>query len=143
MQTKPEIYHCVSLKNQMSNKFLIFVFQDICGRRFKWKTLIKSHIKYRHLLGQKFYCEKCPGKEWLYQVSLDHHIKITHQGVSFPCHLCDRVYYSKQGLKFHIAFHDAGYKAEGKRSQLRPESTYQKAREYKLRRKMKMLALKK
>ena len=58
----------------------------ICGKKFKFESAMKVHVKRAHLKIKDFHCDECD-KSFTSKSNLTTH-KQTHSGEKFPCHIC-------------------------------------------------------
>jgi KRAB domain-containing zinc finger protein len=86
---------------------------DICGKTFHSTNSVTLH-KRIHSRGQRHKCEHCH-KTFIYQGTLDTHIRYTHNKggdgiLLFRCSYCERRFDTKNGLRVHISMSHYDFK---------------------------------
>ncbi|KAH1003741.1 hypothetical protein HUJ04_003611 [Dendroctonus ponderosae] len=84
---------------------VVFHQCEICGKKFRDKSYMDSHIKLIHLKIYNVHCEIC-GKGFLYESQLNKHKHIAHEGrkvniIICPEEGCGKTYTTKEALKYH------------------------------------------
>ena len=72
-----------------------------CGKKLKHQHSLKQHIKQVHLDSDKYKCEIC-GKCFGAPGNLKTHNLFHAKIKKFPCLICEKEFYTKQSLGYHM-----------------------------------------
>ena len=74
---------------------------SICNKKFSTTTTLRSHILTHSLSRVKSHvCEDC-GVKFLQKESLVQHTQAVHEGVRYPCEICDKTFTTKSSVNKH------------------------------------------
>lgn len=78
---------------------------DRCGKRFRTKKNLASHQHYTHMPPTGLVkCDFCL-KTFKFKRTLQKHQSMLHNGLTYSCDICGKVFYWKQHVRIHVTKH--------------------------------------